>query len=90
MPALEILVTGRVQGVGYRYYARQLAESLAVCGEVWNRRDGAVALVAFHLDEEVLARFEQSLMNGPGRVEAVRSEPLAECPQTGFQIGPTR
>ncbi len=39
-----LLVSGRVQGVGYRWFARREAEALALTGWARNRRDGTVEL----------------------------------------------
>ena len=44
--AAEILVEGRVQGVGYRQYARRCAERHGVVGYVMNMHDGRVRIVA--------------------------------------------
>jgi acylphosphatase len=40
-----VIVTGRVQGVGFRYSARARAESLGVSGWMKNRLDGNVEAV---------------------------------------------
>lgn len=42
MTAAEIVVAGRVQGVGYREYARRQAERLGLTGYVMNLDDGRV------------------------------------------------
>lgn len=42
----EIFFTGRVQGVGFRYTARDLAADFAIAGYVRNLEDGRVHLVA--------------------------------------------
>ena len=39
---VRIRVSGRVQGVGYRYFAQAKAASLGLCGWVRNTPDGAV------------------------------------------------
>jgi len=39
-------VFGRVQGVGFRWFVRDLAQDLGLVGWVCNRSDGAVELVA--------------------------------------------
>jgi acylphosphatase len=43
---LELRITGRVQGVGYRWHAREEALRLELTGWVRNRTDGSVQLVA--------------------------------------------
>ena len=43
---LDATVIGRVQGVGYRYFALQEARRLGLDGWVANTRDGAVRCVA--------------------------------------------
>ncbi|MGJ9403929.1 acylphosphatase [Arthrobacter sp. KK5.5] len=43
---LEATVTGRVQGVGFRYTARETAVGLGLVGEAVNLRNGSVRVVA--------------------------------------------
>lgn len=45
MRAVEVLVTGKVQGVSFRAYAAREAERLGVAGWVRNRTDGTVHLL---------------------------------------------
>lgn len=40
--AVDVRITGFVQGVSFRYYARAEATSLGVTGWVRNERDGSV------------------------------------------------
>ena len=42
----RILISGRVQGVGYRYFARLRAEIHRITGNVRNLPDGSVEVVA--------------------------------------------
>ena len=50
------IVTGTVQGVGYRYFVRSTATDLMVAGHVENLADGRVEVVAegFRNDLELL------------------------------------
>jgi acylphosphatase len=43
---MTALVSGRVQGVGFRYWVRQEAESLGLTGSATNLPDGRVEVVA--------------------------------------------
>ena len=43
--ALRITITGRVQGVGFRYWVLEEATALSLSGWVRNRRDGSVEAV---------------------------------------------
>ena len=42
----SVWYSGQVQGVGFRYMARRIAQGFAVTGYVRNLRDGRVELVA--------------------------------------------
>ena len=42
----RLVIRGRVQGVGFRWFVRELGRSLDLSGHVWNRADGAVELEA--------------------------------------------
>ena len=50
---LHVLVIGRVQGVGFRYFVMGAAGDLAVTGWVRNRREGSVEVVAEGNKEEL-------------------------------------
>jgi len=60
---LHARVTGRVQGVGFRYFVIGVAGELGLKGWVRNRRDGSVELVA-EGDEEILNKLIQALKRG--------------------------
>jgi len=66
------LVSGRVQGVGFRWFVLRRAEELSVVGWVRNVPDGTVEVVGIG-DLSSLQRLEESLKAGPrfARVENV-------------------
>lgn len=90
MAAVRIVVTGRVQGVGFRYFVSRRAREFGVTGEVWNRQDRGVEAVAEHESEQVLKDFSDGLHQGPGRVSLVSVEPMIASGYRDFAIGPTR
>ena len=69
---LTAVVTGRVQGVGFRYWVRQEAQSLGLVGSATNLPDGRVEVVAEGTREacEILLATLQS-PGTPGRVSDV-------------------
>jgi acylphosphatase len=85
--AAEVVISGRVQGVGYRAWTRDRAQALGLRGWVRNEMDGSVrALIGG--DEEALAAMLEALWEGPpaAQVEGVRVED-ASMPETGdFEI----
>lgn len=66
-------VTGRVQGVGFRWWTRKTARDLGLRGTVRNAPDGSVEVHAAGSRED-LEIFRRRLENGPGPalVEAVQ------------------
>jgi acylphosphatase len=87
MAAYRYFVEGRVQGVGYRYFALQEAESLGVTGFARNLPDGRVEVVA-EASEEVLVGFEARLRRGPAfaQVAQVERVPIASRGDQGFHV----
>jgi acylphosphatase len=66
------MVSGRVQGVGFRYFAQDAAQREGINGYVTNRDDGTVETVA-EGEADAVERFERALRRGPSksRVEHV-------------------
>jgi len=62
--ARRYFVSGLVQGVGYRYFTQDAAESLHLTGFVRNLRDGRVEAYAIGTPEQ-LAQFRARLEKGP-------------------------
>jgi len=68
----QVVVRGRVQGVGFRAWAEVTALELGVEGWVRNCPDGSVEAVLAGSEEAVLTRIELCRDGPPGaRVEAV-------------------
>jgi acylphosphatase len=69
-------VSGRVQGVGFRYYVEDVAGTIGVQGWVRNRRDGRVEVLAFGTHEQ-LKELRAALEKGPlmSHVSSVFEEP---------------
>jgi acylphosphatase len=86
MPGAKFLVSGSVQGVGFRAYVKRMAVRLGIAGRVWNRDDGAVELIAHASDGSRLVAMEQALWAGPGSVEMVVSCPDEDAWIEGFRI----
>jgi len=80
-------VSGRVQGVGFRYFALDAARRDGLHGYVTNHDDGTVEAVA-EGEADAVERFERALRRGPSRsrVEQVRVEDTTPGPQAGFEI----
>lgn len=73
----RIVVTGWVQGVGFRWTAARLARALGISGTVRNRPDGAVEIRAFG-EPAARERFREALRRDtPGRVDALRASALS-------------
>ncbi len=83
--ARRFLVSGRVQGVGFRYFVQDHAALEGVHGYVRNLEDGRVEAVV-EGDAEAVERIERALWRGPAgaRIDAIDAEPLAP---TGRPIG---
>ncbi len=73
--ARHYIVSGRVQGVGFRYFTLDAAARENVDGWVRNLADGRVEIDA-EGDAEALVRFERSVRQGPrgARIAAVDVE----------------
>ena len=86
----RVFFWGRVQGVGFRATARQLAGSFAIGGYVRNLDDGRVELVA-EGEPGAISDFLQSVSDALGdRIQGrlADAEPPADPPLEGFAIRP--
>jgi acylphosphatase len=73
----QVRITGRVQGVGYRYWVEQKSTARGLEGWVRNRRDGSVEAL-FAGPADVVSDMIALCRRGPSsaRVEAVTEEPV--------------
>lgn len=78
----EILLKGRVQGVGYRAFARETAHRYQVTGYVKNKPDGSVFIEVEGLHDQ-LDLFVQACKKGPGWAN-VNDVQVSESPVQGY------
>lgn len=92
MATRRLLISGRVQGVGFRYSLQREAQRLGLAGWVRNRSDGSVEALA-HGAPDALDALVAWARRGPpaARVAEVKSEPAAapDPPPAGFELRPT-
>lgn len=62
--SIHIIISGRVQGVGFRYFLREKALFLGVKGWVKNNSDGTVE-VFLQGEEELLLKLKEYCSKGP-------------------------
>jgi acylphosphatase len=82
-----MIITGRVQNVGFRYNTRKAAETHNIAGFVKNRPDGAVYVEAIGEDED-LDQFILWCQRGPAwaRVDRVQIQNLPLQEFEGFKV----
>ena len=85
--SFHAVVRGRVQGVGFRYFARQRAEAHGVKGFVRNLPDGSVELHA-EGPPAAMSAFEADVRRGPsfGRVDDATVTAIKARGYQGFEI----
>jgi len=85
MIARRFKIRGRVQGVGFRYFATRAARSCGVTGTVRNLADGTVEAVA-EGSPSAIKEFRRDLERGPSYAQ-VTSVEESELPVTGRYNG---
>jgi acylphosphatase len=65
MKCAYLKVKGRVQGVGFRWYAMQNANQFGLTGYVKNLSDGSVE-IRVEGEKELIERFKSVMEKGPG------------------------
>jgi len=84
----RFFISGRVQGVSFRYYTQRAANRLGIKGFVRNLPDGRVEVLA-RADEEALSEFYSFLRDGPpaARVDHIETkEETSDQELHSFQI----
>jgi acylphosphatase len=87
LKARRFLISGRVQGVGFRYFADRAARAAGVTGWARNRDDGSVEVHANGSEAE-LDDLESRLRQGPARADVRGFESMEDTPTnaSGFYI----
>lgn len=91
MRTVRVVLRGRVQGVGFRWFTRAAADAAGVQGWVRNRRAGAVE-AELHGPDDAIERMLTTLADGPAgaRVDdATVTEAASDAAHVGFEIRAT-
>lgn len=90
MRRVHVIVTGDVQGVGYRYTMRLEARAAGVGGWVRNRRDGSVEAEVEGSPEQVDEVLAWMAQGPPGsRVDAAQVTEMDATGTRGFEVRDT-
>jgi acylphosphatase len=76
VPVHHVRVTGRVQGVGFRWFVRERADALGLSGWVKNRSDGSVELLVAG-DAQASEQFLAAVRRGPPHARVDALEPIS-------------
>ena len=87
MKTYRFIVSGKVQGVWYRKYTKEIADSMGISGYVRNLKNGNVEVVAT-LKKEQFNDFLSALMKGPplAIVNNIDIEEIGEKYEGEFEI----
>lgn len=85
----QFIVTGHVQGVGFRWSVMMLAQNLHLNGQVRNNNDGSVTIVVQGTEQELanfLAKLPESL-SPFAKIDQIEQQDLPDQkPLTRFMI----
>jgi acylphosphatase len=84
MKQLHIFISGRVQGVGFRYWTKRQAKKFGINGWVRNTEDGKVEVMA-QGSKDSLKMFEELLTQGPFTAEVSSLETSFEDTEKKFE-----
>ncbi len=86
--AVRVTITGRVQGVSFRWWTARQADQLGLSGWVRNQPDGSVSALLAGAEADVaamLARFREGPPAAVVRNVAVEAADIEDAP-SGFRI----
>jgi acylphosphatase len=86
---MRLLVRGRVQGIGFRWFVRVQARRLQLAGWVANRPDGTVELAAAG-DQEKLDELKRAVTRGPDGADVTSLDELAPMDDLEFPFSVRR
>lgn len=88
--SVHVVISGRVQGVGFRYWVQNTARDLGISGWVRNRRDGSVEAVFSGASADVDRMIDAS-RQGPAyaSVDSLQEHEWEETVADGFLIAST-
>jgi acylphosphatase len=79
MESIHLEVSGRVQGVGFRWFVVEEARRLQLSGWVRNRLDGKVEIAASG-SADALAELESAVTDGPPGAQVQKVSRLSDVP----------
>jgi acylphosphatase len=88
MPARRWLISGHVQGVGFRYFVARNARRLGLKGKVRNLPDGTVE-VEVAGETDLIEKLKEEVRHGPAGAHVARlleHEALQQEAWEGFEI----
>jgi len=87
MKTLKLIIFGKVQGVGYRYYTRLYANEIGIKGTVKNQLDGTVIVYASGNEEQCELFLEKLYKGSPfSKVSHIEIETIDFIEYTDFDV----
>ncbi|ARD39329.1 carbamoyltransferase HypF [Edwardsiella ictaluri] len=88
--AIALRIKGKVQGVGFRPYVWQIAQTLGLHGEVSNDAGGVWLVVRLPADLDTLIQRLYADCPPLAHIDTIERHPWAETPADGFRIVDSR
>lgn len=82
----RVCISGRVQGVGFRYRVRYLAPSLSITGWVKNLDDGRVEMELQGVENEIDKLFQELQKDRFIVIKDIKTDSLPVIEEKGFRI----